>query len=161
MTEALIRLRLSEIEYDVKFDTWGRANTQETPNEKLVYKGGDMRDWLLRQIENSVGDILAALRWCAVDHAHITDNEIMDAPDCWEIRLRWKGKWQGSESGLKSFAHQYIVQSALASWYAMVGQNNRFFLQNNQIYTLNAERAMEHLKASARKTSISTPIFRL
>lgn len=120
-----------------------------------------MRDWLLRQVENSIGEILAALRWCAHDHAHMVDDEILDAPDYWEIRLHWRGHWHGSETGLKSFAHQYVVQSALAAWYAMVGQNNKFFLQNNQIYTLNAERAMEHLKASARKTSISTPIFRL
>ncbi len=154
MTEALIRLRLNEIEYDVKFDTWARANNGEKPNEKLLYKGGAMRDWLLRQIENSVGEILAKLRWCAHDHAHMVDDEILDAPDYWEIRLRWRGHWHGSETGLKSFAHQYVVQSALAQWYTTKGLP----AEANMVLATNA---LANLVSSARKTSIDTPIFKL
>lgn len=154
MTEAMIRLRLSEIEYDVKFDTWGKANVGEKPDEKLLYKGGKMQDWLLRQIENSVGEILGKLRWCAHDHAHMVDNEILDAPDYWEIRLRWRGLWHGSETALKSYAHQYIVQNALAEWYTMKGVHA-------EAYMLKAATALENLVKSARKTSTSTPTFRL
>ena len=155
ITEALIRLRLSEIEYDVKFDTWARGNNMETPNKKVLYTGGKMRDWLLRQVENAVDEIKAALRWCAYDHAHMTDDEIMDAPDYWEIRLRWDGEpWHGSESGLKSFAHQFVVNSALAAWYAMVGLPADFYL-------LKAEDSKTKLIASARRTSMMARPFRL
>lgn len=153
-TEALIRLRLSEIEYDVKFDTWARANNAETPNEKALYKGGKMQDWLLRQIENAVGEIKAALRFCAYDHAHMTDDEILDAPTSWEIRLRWEGDvpWTGSENGLKSLAHQYIVNKALANWYNMVGLPN-------ETYIINAEKNLTELVNSARRTSLPPKRF--
>ena len=157
MTEALIRLRLSEIEYDVKFDTWARGNVLETPNEKVLYKE-KMRDWLLRQIENAVGEIKAALRWCCVDHAHMTDDEIREeAPEAWEIHLRWKGEWKGSESGLKSFAHQYVVKKALGEWYRMVGMP---VAPSANAEGTTAEELLTKLKNSARKTSVDTE-FRL
>lgn len=155
VTDALIRLRLSEIEYDVKFDTWGRGNAAEKPNKKVLYTGGKMRDWLLRRVENAVGEIMAALRWCARDHAHMTDNEILDPPDYWEIRLRWEGSpWTGSENGLKSYAHQFVVSKALAEWYAMVGLPA-------EIYVVNADTALGNLVNAARRTSVDAPRFTL
>lgn len=154
MTDALVRLRWNEIEYDVKFDTWARGNTREKPDEKLLYRGGKMTDWLLRQVQNAVDNIAGALRWCVVDHAHITDDEILEeAIDYWEIRFRWPGHWHGSENALKGFAHQYVVQSALHAWYQMVGLPSEGYQQA-------AELALANLYRSARKTSVDTN-FRL
>jgi hypothetical protein len=153
MTEALIRLRLSELEYDVAFDTWSRGNTLDKPNEKVIYKKDKMQDWLLRQIENAVGEIKAALRWCVDDHAHMTDDEIMDAPESWEIHFKWQGQWKGSESGLKTFAHQYVVNKALADWYEKIGMSFDSYLAKAAV-------ALESMKNSARKNSVSTN-FRL
>lgn len=141
-----ITLLLSEIKYDVKFDTWLREKitNREMHNankeaEKVEYAYSDDRaeDWLIRQIETAVDNVRGELNWCVVDWDVNISDEILNNPTEWCIHFHFSRQWRGSLRALRTAIHKYVCEYILSQWYraSMPNGSERYVLEADQWLT--------------------------
>lgn len=122
----VLEFLLSEIKYDVKFDTWLKskvtnreAHNSNPKSEKVGYAYDDDRaeDWLVRQIETAIDNVKGELNWCVANIERTDTDEIIKNPDKWYLHLHFSENWRGSSTSIKSAVHTYITNYVLSMWY--------------------------------------------
>lgn len=157
---------LTEIKYDVKFDSWLKQRTlnaeaknttkkEEVESVHYAYDNDNAEDWLVRQIDSAVNTIYGELPWCTEDYSRMDSDEILDNPTEWAIHFHFSEHWRGSMRAIKTYAHKYIVNYVLSQWYR--AEN----LQATAVYTADAEKALEDLLYEARNERVILPPFTL
>ena len=124
--DASVRINLSEIKYEVKFDSWlkekivnAEAENAQSGHKAVdyAYKSDKAEDWLIRQITDAIDELHGELRWCVHEDDRMTSDEITEAPDYWEVHFRFGRGWRGSMRALKKHIHAYVVAYVLGKWY--------------------------------------------
>lgn len=122
-----IKIELSEIKYEVKFDTWlrGKVVNRDIKNRitdaeslNIAYNDDRAEDWLVRQIQDAVDNIYGTLRWCLFeDDEQYTTDEIVENPTEWVFNFSFSPAWQGSVRAMRSSIRTYICESVLYNWF--------------------------------------------
>ncbi len=162
--DAAVKLLLTEIKYEVKFDTWLKEKilTEEERNKnkdaKVVnyaYKNDKAEDWLVRKIQDAVDRVYGELRWCVVDPSQFQSDEILENPTEWTIHFVFGRGWSGSVRALKSFIHRYVCEYVLGQWYRIT---NPVIAES---YMMNAEDYIVKAYEEARSQKVKLEPFRL
>lgn len=149
----VIKLLLTEIKYDIKFDTWLREkvtnremHNQNKEAEKVGYAYSDDKaeDWLVRQIETAMDTIRGELAWCVVPPERTDSDEILENPTEWYLHLHFSPNWRGSIRALKSASHKYVCEYTLAQWYRASMPNG------SERYDYEADKWLERIRNEAR-----------
>lgn len=151
----VIKLKLNEIKYDVKFDTWHKGDATE---KEIAYDNDDAEDWLCRQIDSAIADIEAELNWavCKAGQGKAQTNALDDVPEEWTVHLRFSPSWLGSIRAMNSMAHRYVVAKVLYRWYLSADLRQQ---ASDQL--AEAEHLLEQIYHNARNERVSLKPFRL
>lgn len=124
--DATVKIYLSEIKYEVKFDTWRseksvneelKARNKEAGRVSTAYNDDRAEDWLVRKIQDAIDNVYGECRWCIHDRSRFESDEIQENPTEWTIHFRFSEAWRGSVQALKRHIHRYISEYVLAQWY--------------------------------------------
>lgn len=160
-----LNIKLSEIKYEVKFDSWhiematnDRLHESNPQSEGLhiAYNDDRAEDWLLRTIQDAMDTVYGELRWCArqIDGPALT-NDMVHRDKEWTIEMDMEKGWKGSVNTMRSRLHRYVVSSVLARWLMPTSPNEAM---------LHRESANEHLTAlynEARSVVVKLEPWRL
>ena len=164
--DAAVKILLSEIKYEVKFESWRREKI--TNDESRNVKGGDFKavdyaykddraeDWLVRQIQDAMDNVVGELRWCVDEKSRMQSDEIKDNPTEWEIVFHFSENWVGSMRKLKSNIHRYVCDYVLARWYRASGD-----VKMQQNYESYSQDSMEKAYEEARSEIVRLEPWRL
>lgn len=166
MIDASIKILLSEIKYEVKFDSWRRekmtndeqrnAARKEYKAVDYAYKDDKAEDWLVHQIQDAIDNVMGELRWCVVDDSRMQSDEIDQNPQEWAIVFKFSDDWRGSVRRLKSCIHRYVSDYVLAKWYRAGGDT-----KGEQEYGVAAEENLKSAYEEARSEIVSLEPWRL
>lgn len=112
----VIKVKLNEVKYDVKFDSWHKGDATKT---EIAYNNDDAEDWLCREIDSAIADIEEELNWavCKANQGKAQTDALDEVPEEWVVHLRFAPSWMGSIRSMNSMAHRYVVQKVLYRWY--------------------------------------------
>lgn len=164
--DVVLKLELSEIKFDVQFDSWLRNrvfnqilrnNKPDADNVSYNFEAS-ATDWLARQIDNCIGDIHGELNWCVCqqNEENLRTDELNGIPDEWFIHLQFNDDWMGSPRAMNSKAHQYVVAQLLYKWNKACDK-----MDTAMAYKAEADDALESLYFEARSERVSPMPFRL
>lgn len=158
--DASVKILLSEIKYEVRFDSWSKSlirNDEQRNAGQKKYKSVNYEfqeegaeDWLVRQIQDAVDILCGQLRWCLHDDSRMQSDEILENPNEWVLHLRFADSWNGSMRSLKGHIHRYVSDYALAQWYRAIGDE-----RGQQNYSASAEGHLESAYQEARSERVS------
>ena len=129
-SDYMLHLIWAELEYDVKHALWRRGKVASIAGDqtKITVLTDDDTDFLLRSFSASVSDLREKLVPYVYDESRMASDELMDAPDEYNMSLRFDDDWRGSARVLCDAAHAYVcdvalrdiltlADDALAQWY--------------------------------------------
>ncbi len=163
----VIKLKLNEIKYDVKFDSWRKSEMASTALRNsnkdaeampVAYTSDDATDWLLREIDSAVADIEGELIWavCRRTQPKTQSDAIDEVPQEWVIHFLFSPAWQGSIRTMNSLAHRYVVAKVLYRWY-LAGD----LRQQAADFLTEADSLLERMYMMARSERVSLEPWRL
>lgn len=154
-TDYVIKLKLNELKYDVKFDTWRKG---EATGNDTECDADEAEDWLVRQIDSAIADIEAEIAWavCKDNEPKAQSNSLDETPEQWVIHLRMANTWAGSIRAVNSLAHRYVVAKVLYRWYLASDLRQQAADQLAE-----AEDMLEKLYQNARSERVKLEPFRL
>lgn len=124
--DATVKIYLSEVKYEVKFDTWRsekstndmlKARNKETSRVSTAYNDDRAEDWLVRKIQDAIDNVYGECKWCIHDRSQFESDEIQENPSEWTIHFIFHESWRGSVKALKRHIHRYVCEYVLAQWY--------------------------------------------
>ena len=148
-----VTILLSEVKYDIKFDTWLREkvtnremHNRDKESEKVGYAYSDdkAQDWLGRQIGTAIDRVKGELAWCVVDEDRNVTDEMLHVPSSWCLHLHFSPTWRGSLNSLRTAIHKYVCEYVLAQWYRAA------MPQGAERYDLEADKWLEKAYQEAR-----------
>lgn len=159
--DASVKILLSEVKYEVKFDSWLMdkvVNAEQRNHTKKAYKAVDYalkddkaEDWLVRQIQDAVDKVYGRLRWCLHDDSRMQSDEILENPSEWAFHFRFTDSWYGSVRSLKSHIHRFISDYVLSQWYRASGNERQ---QQNYAYSAADHLTDAYMEARSEKVQI-------
>lgn len=166
MMDASVKLLLSEIKYEVKFDSWLKnrvtnaeqrnANKKAYKSVEYAFKDDKAEDWLVRQIQDAVDSVYGRLRWCLHDDSRMQSDEIWKNPTEWSLHFRFSEMWRGSVRSLKAHIHRYVCDYVISQWYRAMNDERA-----QQNYTISAENHLEKAYNEARSEVVWIEPWRL
>jgi len=162
--QASVKLLLTEIKYEVKFDTWlkekivNEEQKNSNANHKTVdyaYKNDKAEDWLVRKIQDAVDKVYGELRWCVLDNSSLHSDEILVNPTKWEIFFDFSSAWCGSIRALNADIHRYVCEYVLSQWYRIAKPD----VYN--AYAISAEEYLRMAYNEARSEKVSLEPWQL
>ena len=124
--DAAVKIYLSEVKYEVKFDTWRseksvndelKTRNKQTSKVNTAYDDDRAEDWLVRKIQDAIDNVYGECRWCIHDRSQFESDEILENPTEWTIHFIFADSWRGSVKALKRHVHRYICEYVLSQWY--------------------------------------------
>lgn len=157
--ECVVKLMYAELEYDVRYTLWKRAQMNGVQGEatQLYEITDDDSDWLLRQFQTAAYNLRRKLSWALRrDNAgRMSSDELLEAPAEWNFHFVLDRGWGGSPDNLMNAMHAYVVNFAVAEWYKMSDMNMA------AVYMDIADNYLRAAYYEMDNCSIEPPVFRL
>lgn len=118
--ECVVKLLRAEIEYDIKYSLWKRAQMLniQGENARNYEITEDDEDWMIRQIETAAYIIRNKLSWALREDnkSRLSSDEILENPKEWNFVFIFDKGWIGSVNSIMNALHNYVVNFVLSEW---------------------------------------------
>lgn len=150
-----VTLKLENIKYEVKFDTWLRedATREDNPTRNIAYKRDEAEDWLRSKIGLLIDNIYGDLSWCTREHREQLTDDVDDETQEWTIVFDMPREWRGSPRHIRSLLHKHVVAAIKAEWY---GNQS---MPEGEVYAIEAENAADELYYECRSDKVENEPF--
>lgn len=160
MKTVTITLKKDEILYDIENTSYLVGNSRSTGDNfeqvsNIQNSGeGEDRNFILRSVEKAFNEVKRNLSRYVDETKVASDNALMAETGDFILTLNVVDVFnEASTDTLKSAAHEFIVTSALADWFANVKPDEMVIYQNRKV-----EANISMLSALYRKKAPSRPI---